>query len=421
MLGAPYRIAMTVLALALTTPIAAGAPSTTPAQAVSFRRSVVNLESYSGSLQPVKPSSVRRAPEADTAVAKRLFFGEIFRQLPGDAPTSREHAVPFAVLVQAGVVIQAWADANIDGDLTDDAPPPLSAYPSDPAARSFLTPLRWSVRAQDKKVAIERLVRIVIDPPDAETVAPGYRIQDVYGMLGEIEIGGASRPALLFDANADGLYTRGHGDGVFVDVESDRSFTIDPMRTDFGPFAIPFSMLGRSLSVDSVSIEGRRITVRDLGAARAVEAPARGKPAPDFSFVDMNGRLERLSAHRGRPTVVYFWGSWCATCRGQALELERLLAHPQGPRWDLLGIGMDTNRADALRFRAEFKANWPTSFNGGFTSEDPVARLYQESVVGVFYVVGPDGILADKVTNVEALQAALEKLGSSAATAPIGK
>ena len=389
------------------------APASAKSQSASFTRSVVNLETYSGSLQPVKVPSARRVPQPDSAIATRLFFGEIFRQLPSDPPTSREHAVPFAVLVQAGVVTQAWGDANLNGDLTDDPPLTISAYPSDPAARSFLIRLRWPVRERGKSIAIDRLVRIVVDPPDAENVAPNYRIQDVYGMLGQVEIGGLSRRALLFDANADGLYSRGQGDGFFVDADDDRSFTIDPMRSDFGPFAIPFSMLGRSLSVDSVSADGSHITLRDLGVARAIEPPARGRLAPDFSFVDMNGRLQRLSAHRGRPAVVYFWASWCANCRGQAIELQRLVGHPGRPSWDLLGICLDTDRAEALRFRNEFGSTWPTSFSGGFTSEDPVARLYQESVVGIFYVVGPDGILADKVTDVEALRTALDRLAAS--------
>src|SRR5262245_36942916 len=164
---------------ALVTVIGPANAGSSRTQSVTFTRSVVNLESYSGSLQAAKVPSARVAPQPDSAIATRLYFGEIFRQLPGDLPTSREHAVPFAVLLHAGIAIQAWADANLNGDLTDDPSPPLFAYPSDPAARSFLTPLRWSVRDQGREVSIERLVRIVIDPPEAADVAPNYRIQDV--------------------------------------------------------------------------------------------------------------------------------------------------------------------------------------------------------------------------------------------------
>jgi thiol-disulfide isomerase/thioredoxin len=377
----------------------------------SFQRSVVNLESYSGSLQPEAPPSIHHGAPADSTV----WFGEIFRQLPGDVPTSRKHAVPFAVRLEAGVATRAWADANLDGELTDDDAPVLSVYPGEPGTRSFLIPLKWSVRVEGRDISIERLVRIVIDPPTDSDRASGYRIQDVYGMLGRVEIEGAARRAVLFDANHDGLFTRGHGDGVFIDLDGDKQFVIDPMAMDFGPFAIPFTILGRAMAVDSVTWDGSRLLVRDMGPAAPQRAPARGLPAPDFSFVDMEGHLQRLSAHRGRTTVVYFWASWCANCRGIALELRGVLERPGRKDWDILGINLDTERADALRFRHEFGETFPSSFAGGYTSENPVARLYQEAMVGVFYVVGPDGVLADKVTNVDDLKAALAKLSSNVA------
>ncbi|TMQ70184.1 MAG: TlpA family protein disulfide reductase [Candidatus Eisenbacteria bacterium] len=376
------------------------------ARAWSFRRSVVNLESYSGSLQPEAPPAVHRGLPKDSTI----WYGEIFRQLPSDVPTSREHAVPFAVRMQAGVAQRAWVDANLNGDLTDDEPPPLSRYPGDPGARSFLTALRWAASVDGGTLPIEREVRVVIDPAASPDIASDYRIQDVFGMLGTVEIEGATHRALLFDANHDGIYTRGHGDGVFFDLDDDHHFEIDPMAVDFGPFAMPFSILHRSMVVDSVSSDGSRVVVRDVGPAPSSRAPARGRMAPDFTFVDLDGKLQRLSAHRGRPTVVYFWASWCANCRGQALEL-RAMYERSGPRgWDLLGIDCDTDRAEALRFRDQFGETWPTSVTGLYMTENPVTRLYHEDLVGIFYVVGSDGILADKVSDVDALKAALDKL-----------
>ncbi len=382
---------------------------------VTFTRSIVNLESYRGSLQADPPPVVRRGLDK----GGRLLYGEIFRQLPGDPPTSRAHDVPFAVRIEGGTVVRAWVDANLNGDLTDDPEPALFPYPGDPRARSFLTTLRWSIAAP-RPMSIERLVRVVVEPPDAEGVAPDYQLQDVYGMLGSVEIEGVSRRALLFDANHDGLYTRGHGDGVFFDLDGDRHFVIDPLASNFGPFAIPFSILHTSLSVDSVEVDGSRMAMRARGAASIPELPRRGRLAPDFTFVDLDGKVQRLSAHRGRPTVVYFWASWCANCRGQAEALRALRARPSAARWDLLGICSDTERADAIRFCDEHRETWPTSFSGGYVSEDPVARLYREPMVGIFYVIGPSGILVDKVADVDAMQAALDKcLAAGLETAPV--
>ena len=182
------------------------------------------------------------------------------------------------------------------------------------------------------------------------------------------------------------------------------------MRFDFDP-VIPFLIL-EDRSVDSVTVDGAGS--RCVTSAGRAGSRRRLEDAPRRTSASSTWRSVAAAVGApGRPTVVY-WASWCATCRGQALELQSLLARPGGTPWDLLGIGGDTDRAAALSFRSEFGATYPTSFSGGYTTQDPVARLYQEAVVGVFYVVGPDGILADKATDVEALRAALEKLSASA-------
>lgn len=373
---------------------------------VSFTRAVVNLENFSGWLQRDPPPSIRRALADKGAV----WFGEIYRQLPTDLPTSREHNVPFAVLLERGHVVRAWSDANMNGDLTDDPVPSLSVYPGERAARSFLTTLRWTVKAGTQPLPIERLVRVVVEAPDSSGT-PAYKTQDVYGMLGTLEVEGVARRALLYDANRDGLYTRGRSDGVFVDLEGDRHFTIDPMAPDFGPFAIPFSLLHTSFAADSVAQDGSAITWRELGPAHPAPAPEVGRPAPDFTVMDMQGRLRRLSALRGKSAILYFWASWCSSCRRQAEELRSLYDRSDRSLWDVLGICYDTERSAALRFRSEHGIAWPSSFGGGLPIEDPVGRLYRESGVGVFYVISPDGVLVDKVFEVGDLEAALLKLG----------
>lgn len=380
------------------------------ARQVTFTRAVVNLEDYSGWLYGDPPPGAWRNPVR----GEGLWFGEIFRQLPGEELASRGHNVPFAVLMKGGTVVRAWCDANMNGDLTDDPAPPLSLYPGERPARSFRTTLSWTARTDRWQMPIERLVRVVVEGPDSAGAPPRYRTQDVYGMLGTFEIEGVARRALLYDANRDGIYTRGRSDGVFIDLDGDRHFTIDPMSPDFGPFAIPFSILQTSLAVDSVALDGSRITLRELGTARTWPAPETGRPAPDFSYLDVEGRFVRLSALRGKTAVLYFWASWCSSCRRQAEELRSLYVRSSRSHWDLLGVSYDTDRDVALRFRLEHGFTWPTSFSGGLPAQDPVGRLYREAGAGVFYVIGPDGILARKIFEVGELEAALNTLRAGA-------
>lgn len=49
-----------------------------------------------------------------------------------------------------------------------------------------------------------------------------------------------------------------------------------------------------------------------------------GERLPDLAFADRTGHAVRLSALRGRITIVHFWGSWCPPCRREFPGLQQL-------------------------------------------------------------------------------------------------
>jgi thiol-disulfide isomerase/thioredoxin len=49
-----------------------------------------------------------------------------------------------------------------------------------------------------------------------------------------------------------------------------------------------------------------------------------GAPAPDFEWNAPEGRVLRLSDHRGKVVVVNFWATWCVPCRQEMPALERV-------------------------------------------------------------------------------------------------
>jgi len=378
---------------------------------IAFQREVVNLENGYGQLARAAPGgSPRRAPfEGD------VWYGEIARQLPGDPPGSLAHAVSFAVAFDGGNVVRARADANLNGDLSDDPDTKLSLFPGEPPARSFLVPLHWTARRGSAETPIERLVRVVVEPAGGTRE---YRTQDVYGMLGSVELAGGPKLALLYDANHDGFYTKGSGDGVFVDLDGDRHFAIDVMAPDFGSFAVPFTLGSQAFVVDAVDPAGSRVALRGLGAGIPTHSVEVGGTVPDFAFVDTDGRAVLLSARRGSPVVVYFWASSSAACRDAADGLRALYEHYGPDEVTLLSVSYDTDRAAMERFRREHGQSWPNAFSGGIPSDDPVGRVFREERSGVFYVIDPEGRLAATTGDLEALNQRLAAMTSGTKTTP---
>src|SRR5687768_8283947 len=65
--------------------------------------------------------------------------------------------------------------------------------------------------------------------------------------------------------------------------------------------------------------------------ARAIEA---GVPAPQIDLETLGGGRVKLSALRGHPVVITFWGTWCPPCRD---EFPALVAAHQKHR----GAGLE--------------------------------------------------------------------------------
>ncbi|MHC4346579.1 MAG: redoxin domain-containing protein, partial [Planctomycetota bacterium] len=39
-----------------------------------------------------------------------------------------------------------------------------------------------------------------------------------------------------------------------------------------------------------------------------------GKPAPDFTVTDLEGKKHKLSDYRGKDVMLVFWATWCRPC-----------------------------------------------------------------------------------------------------------
>ncbi len=57
---------------------------------------------------------------------------------------------------------------------------------------------------------------------------------------------------------------------------------------------------------------------------KGVDRSQKGKPAPDVSFTDPDGRSIALAEFKGVPVLVNLWATWCAPCVKELPTLDRL-------------------------------------------------------------------------------------------------
>lgn len=74
----------------------------------------------------------------------------------------------------------------------------------------------------------------------------------------------------------------------------------------------------------------------------AAESPLRGKPAPAFTLVDLNGKKVSLSDFKGHPLVVNFWGTYCAPCKLEMPWLEEFSHKYASQGLEIVGVTYDS-------------------------------------------------------------------------------
>jgi len=85
--------------------------------------------------------------------------------------------------------------------------------------------------------------------------------------------------------------------------------------------------------------------------------------------------------------VIDFWASWCVPCRRSFPWLNAMHAKYAGDGLVIIGVNVDSERAEATRFLAEY----PADFQIYFDSEGRYAAEYGVEAMPSSFVIGRDG------------------------------
>ncbi len=139
-----------------------------------------------------------------------------------------------------------------------------------------------------------------------------------------------------------------------------------------------------------------------------VVSPLIGRPAPDFTLADLDGRPLALAELRGQPVVVNFWATWCQPCAAENPIFAALARRYSGRARFVSVIYQDT--PEAIRAYELQRGSW------GPALVDPESRTaIRYGVYGVpeTFVIDAKGVIHEKVTGMvsfDGLSRSLEAL-----------
>lgn len=147
-----------------------------------------------------------------------------------------------------------------------------------------------------------------------------------------------------------------------------------------------------------------------VATTQVVNSPLVGRPAPEVVATTIDGDTFDMAELRGQWVVLNVFATWCVPCREEHPHLVRFdTLHRARGDAAVVGLVYDDDAEAVRQFRAEEGGDWPML-------TDPDGRIALSlGVAGVpeSFIIGPDGVIAAKVTGgvrLDELEVLLERV-----------
>lgn len=368
-------------------------------------------------LSDTAPDGLKKAPDGvDAPRYAVLEFG----------PQNHRTSAIIALVEKDGKPSRLFADANGNGDLTDDPACDWAAKAShDPDggdAMSYecgtLMTIPFTTRPQ------RGMVRFFCTRAPGSKYDDGFRRSIAcyadYGLVGEVKIGDRTIGAALQDSGLCGEFRL---DGEVLSTPIFWLALPGGPRGRVGQSFLsnrPFQVDGNWWALANMTADGKFEVVASAKPADEGKRPARperpdltGKRAGPFAAPLLGGGEVKFPGdYHGKIVLLDFWATWCGPCVAELPNVVNAYEKFHDRGFEVLGISFDKEGMEPKLQEFTKKKNmpWPQVYDGKFWNA-AVGKLYGiHSIPRMMLVDGDTGtILDDDSLRGEALAPAIEK------------
>lgn len=145
-------------------------------------------------------------------------------------------------------------------------------------------------------------------------------------------------------------------------TESDNEATPDSPKDRLTRIALVAVVLIAILGSAYIISEQSGLDLVGTGGVNAQLLPSVGDTAPELIVVTTDGQPIPLSAFRGTPVWINFWGSWCQPCRAEMPEVIRAYTDLNARGIVMFGVNERESAEDAITYARTVGINFPIVF-----------------------------------------------------------
>ena len=119
------------------------------------------------------------------------------------------------------------------------------------------------------------------------------------------------------------------------------------------------------------------------------------KEAPLFSLKGLDGNMTALNGLRGRPVLLFFWGSWCAACKEDMPSLQKF-ADDKRDQLTVFTIAVDGEREKRVqKIVKDLKVNLPVLL----VYKEKVLKDYSVNAIPMAILIDQEGFWIGKIVG----------------------
>ncbi|MFC1675029.1 TlpA family protein disulfide reductase [Candidatus Omnitrophota bacterium] len=129
------------------------------------------------------------------------------------------------------------------------------------------------------------------------------------------------------------------------------------------------------------------------GCIGANEPVSNADHAPDFTLQDLDNKPVSLGSFKGEaPVLLFFWASWCPSCRRGFMELSKASADLKEEGLEILAVNIGESNTTVERFIDNFSCNCRVLLDKDAT----VAGTYKIVGIPTLVLIDKDGRIISK-------------------------